>query len=266
MTHELKDDLTPSVQPPTNISDTSAQKILKRRSHVPHRKYVTLRHKITVFIVTLAAGFLFILPARLAFHNDNTTDGDLVNLVRSRQNSVNELEKEHNALADHVQSFTELAEPETTETSSQVSTKQSLSGPGVVITLTDSMNHTPHEGLTANDLVIHQQDIEDVMNALWSGGAESMTVQGIRVTSRTVIRCIGNVILVDGTSYSPPYTIAAIGNPEALTRAVYADPRVANYLQYVALYGLGWEMKVDNSLHMPRTSQDVTLSYAKVVD
>ena len=64
------------------------------------------------------------------------------------------------------------------------------------------------------------------MNALWAGGAEAMTVQGVRITNRTVIRCIGNVILVDGTSYSPPYVIQAIGDPDTLRATVTANPRI----------------------------------------
>ena len=102
------------------------------------------------------------------------------------------------------------------------------------------------------------------MNALWSAGAEAMTVQGVRVTSRTVIRCIGNVILVDGTSYSPPYVIQAIGDPATLRATVTANPRMVNYQVYVTKYGLGWDMQTKDSLSFAPATTSQTVNYATV--
>ena len=102
------------------------------------------------------------------------------------------------------------------------------------------------------------------MNALWSGGAEAMTVQGVRITSRTVIRCIGNVILVDGTSYSPPYVIQAIGDPATLRATVTANPRMVNYQAYVSKYGLGWDMQTKDSLSFAPATTSLTVNYATV--
>ena len=36
-----------------------------------------------------------------------------------------------------------------------------------------------------SDLLVHQQDIQAVANALWAGGAEAMTIQGQRVVATT---------------------------------------------------------------------------------
>ena len=102
------------------------------------------------------------------------------------------------------------------------------------------------------------------MNALWSGGAEAMTVQGVRVTDRTVIRCIGNVILVDGTSFSPPYVIQAIGDPAALHAAVASNPRMVNYQAYVAKYGLGSDMQTKDALSFAPATTSLTVNYATV--
>ena len=137
-------------------------------------------------------------------------------------------------------------------------------GPGVEITLTDAPADQAPEGASPNDLVIHQQDIEDTMNALWNGGAEAMTVQGVRITSRTVIRCIGNVILVDGTSFSPPYVIQAIGDPATLRATVTANPRMVNYQAYVTKYGLGWDMQTKDSLSFAPATTPLTVNYATV--
>jgi uncharacterized protein YlxW (UPF0749 family) len=34
-----------------------------------------------------------------------------------------------------------------------------------------------------DDLVVHQQDVQAVVNALWAGGAEAMTLMGERIIS-----------------------------------------------------------------------------------
>ena len=105
---------------------------------------------------------------------------------------------------------------------------------------------------------------EDTMNALWAGGAEAMTVQGVRITNRTVIRCIGNVILVDRTSFSPPFVIQAIGDPDTLRATVTANPRMVNYQAYVSKYGLGWDMQTKDSLSFAPATTSLTVNYATV--
>ena len=57
---------------------------------------------------------------------------------------------------------------------------------------------------TPDDLVVHQQDIQGVVNALWAGGAEAMTLMGQRVIATTAVRCVGNTLLLHGAVYSPP--------------------------------------------------------------
>ncbi|MBF1730216.1 MAG: DUF881 domain-containing protein, partial [Trueperella pyogenes] len=87
----------------------------------------------------------------------------------------------------------------------------------------------------------------------------------VRIAPRTVVRCIGNVILVGGTSFSPPYKISAIGNVNKLRNSVETNPRVVNYQRYVSRYGLGWELKTSEKLEFPASDQDLSLRYAQVV-
>ena len=51
--------------------------------------------------------------------------------------------------------------------------------------------HAATEG-DPNDLVVHQQDIQAVANAMWNAGAEAVTIQGQRLISTTGIKCEGN--------------------------------------------------------------------------
>ena len=224
------------------------------------------RHAAAVLAVTIASGILFSVSSLNERKNPAGTS-DLATLVRTRQAQVTALQNEVSTLDAQVQNFSTTPQSATPdEDAFTAKSNRPVSGPGVQITLSDAPTGQIPVGATANDLVIHQQDIEDTMNALWAGGAEAMTVQGVRITNRTVIRCIGNVILVDGTSYSPPYVIQAIGDPDTLRATVTANPRMVNYQAYVTKYGLGWDMQTKDSLSFAPATTSLTVNYATVED
>ena len=224
----------------------------------------TARHAAAVLAVTIASGLLFSVSSLNERKNPAGTS-NLATLVRTRQAQVSTLDNEVSSLDAQVQSFSSAPQSGAPDEDAFTARSTSpVSGPGVQITLSDAPPGQIPAGATPNDLVIHQQDIEDTMNALWSGGAEAMTVQGVRITSRTVIRCIGNVILVDGTSFSPPYVIQAIGDPATLRATVTANPRMVNYQAYVTKYGLGWDMQTKDSLSFAPATTPLTVNYATV--
>lgn len=224
----------------------------------------TVRHAVAVLAVTIASGLLFSVSSLNERKNPAGTS-DLATLVRTRQAQVSTLDNEVSSLDAQVQSFSSAPQSGSPDEDAFTARSTSpVSGPGVQITLSDAPPGQIPAGATPNDLVIHQQDIEDTMNALWAGGAEAMTVQGVRITNRTVIRCIGNVILVDGTSYSPPYVIQAIGDPDTLRATVTANPRMVNYQAYVTKYGLGWDMQTKDSLSFAPATTSLTVNYATV--
>ena len=223
----------------------------------------SVRHIAGVLAVTVASGLLFSISALNERKNPAATS-DLATLVRTRQEQVRQLETEVSSLDAAIEGFSPAQSGTAAEDAFTAGSTRPVSGPGVQITLSDAPAGQVPAGATPDDLVIHQQDIEDTMNALWSGGAEAMTVQGVRVTDRTVIRCIGNVILVDGTSFSPPYVIQAIGDPAALHAAVASNPRMVNYQAYVAKYGLGWDMQTKDALSFAPATTSLTVNYATV--
>ena len=91
-----------------------------------------------------------------------------------------------------------------------------LEGPGLRVTLTDAPKSVDPGGEDPNLLVVHQQDIQAFVNALWAGGAEAIALQGQRLISTTGIKCVGNTVLLDGVPYSPPYVIEAIGDTASM--------------------------------------------------
>lgn len=135
-------------------------------------------------------------------------------------------------------------------------------GPGVVVTLTDA----PPQGDSAtdlNDLVIHEQDLQAVINALWAGGAEAMSVNGQRVLATTAIRCVGNTLLLHGSVYSPPYQIRVVGDREGMTGALDRDEAVARFRRAVDEFGLGFAVAPVDGIEVPAFDGTVSLAVAK---
>jgi uncharacterized protein YlxW (UPF0749 family) len=142
---------------------------------------------------------------------------------------------------------------------------QAVAGPGVIATLRDSRIAPPPDG-DYNDYVIHEQDLQAVINALWAGGAEAMSVNGNRILTTTAIRCVGNVLLLHGTTHSPPYEIAAIGDVQELQTALTRDPAVARFADAVARFKLGYTVDVDAALLLPGFEGVSAMQVARPVD
>ena len=140
------------------------------------------------------------------------------------------------------------------------------SGPGVTVTLSDAPEDVINAtSLDLNLLVVHQQDIQAVVNALWLGGADAVTVQGQRVVSTTGIKCEGNAVQLQGVPYPEPYSISAVGDPLALTQALEDN-------DYLELYrdqaenpdiSVGWDMRVEERITAPAYDGLLDLSYAE---
>ncbi|MDP9319410.1 MAG: DUF881 domain-containing protein [Actinomycetota bacterium] len=142
---------------------------------------------------------------------------------------------------------------------------RSLTGPGIVVTLNDApRGEEVPEGTDPNLLVVHQQDIQAVANALWSGGAEGISLQGNRIISTTGIKCVGNTVVLQGVPYAPPYRIIALGHVTTMYQALRRSPEVNNYRDYVPPpYNLGWSVRTSRSLRVPGYAGPIVLEYAQ---
>ncbi|HEX7739873.1 MAG TPA: DUF881 domain-containing protein [Marmoricola sp.] len=143
------------------------------------------------------------------------------------------------------------------------------SGPGVTVQLDDApkavlSSAMQEQAVTADELVVHQQDIQAVVNTLWGAGAEAITIQGQRVISTTGIKCVGNTVVLHGVPYSPPYVISAIGDTTKLLAGITASPYIQAYLTYVKHYQLGWKVTTSEDLDMPAYKGTSDLRYATV--
>jgi uncharacterized protein YlxW (UPF0749 family) len=126
-----------------------------------------------------------------------------------------------------------------------------VTGPGVTVTLRDATPPDPlPEDMTGDDFVVHQQDIQAVVNSLWRGGAIGVAVMGHRLVSSSAVRCVGNTVILEGRVYSPPFVIEAVGPVQNLLRSLHADDDVAAYRAWAREFGLGYNERTSGQLQL----------------
>ena len=197
----------------------------------------------------------------------------LVDLVRSEQSAVTRLTTDRDRLANTIDS-THGRSPDAALAAMQRRAAElaadagldPVHGPGLTITLNDAQRDAngrfPRDA-SPDDLVVHQQDIQAVLNALWSAGAEAIQMQDQRIIATSVARCVGNTLLLNGRTYSPPYTVTAIGDATAMQAALAAAPLVILYKQYVVRFGLGYTEHAVSDAHIAGRTDPLRVHYAE---
>lgn len=222
--------------------------------------------------VCLVAGSLIMISATAARGTDLRPGRhtDLVSLVQQQSRRNIELNRRVTALRQQVDRLAAAQEdppagPDLAAQAARVGLDP-VAGPAVTVTLTDAPASVAAAGLDPDLLVVHQQDIQAVANALWAGGAEAMTIQGVRVIATTGIKCVGNTVVLHGIPYAPPYVIRAIGDAARLQAALRSSAAVRIYAQYVDAYGLGYAEETSHRVELPGHSGSIDLQFARVAE
>ena len=228
-------------------------------------------------VIAMGAGLLFATTSATARGTDLRAEaGDLPDIIRERTIDNGRAADEADALRSEIEALTSEAVPgserlrEIDAAANAVAPKAGLTpatGAAVTVTLDDAhlaSDEIP-KGFTVNDVIVHQQDVQGVVNALWRGGAQAMQIMDQRVISTSAVRCVGNTLILQGRVYSPPFTITAIGDPRALQTALDEDPSVDVYRQYVDAVGLGYEVVVEDERTVPAFAGRTRLDYARAL-
>jgi uncharacterized protein YlxW (UPF0749 family) len=222
----------------------------------------------------LLCGALFAVSAE---HSDGTdlrggSYTDLASVVQAERDDTNQLTAEVAELNAEIETLTAgLGDRTVNRYQDEIDSLVDpagltpRTGPGVKVTLTDA----PSEVLQAterdqNDLVVHQQDIQAVVNAMWRGGATAVTLQGQRVISTTGIKCEGNSVTLHGVPYSPPYEIVAVGDQDEILASLDDDRDLDVYREYAAdpTGGVGYEETLLPRVTAPAYEGLLDLTYA----
>ena len=229
-------------------------------------------------VTALGAGLLFATSAATADGTDLRAGrvAQLTDLVRAEQTTVARRELSARRLRAQVSTAAAVASASSRSVAAQVTRSapaaaavglMPVTGQGLTVTLDDAprpAEGAPPASSNPDDLVVHQQDVQSVVNALWAGGAEAMTIMGERVVATSTIRCVGNTLLVQGALVGPPFVVTAVGDAARMRDALAAEPGVVLLRQYVDTYGVRLSTVSRGKVRLPAYAGPLDLPHVRV--
>jgi uncharacterized protein YlxW (UPF0749 family) len=140
-----------------------------------------------------------------------------------------------------------------------------VSGPGIVLTIkdgkTDALEEDPNEIISK---LLHDYDMELILNELKAAGAEAISVNNHRVVPWTGVICNWAFMGFDdgGMEYAP-FNIYAIGDPKKLKAALLEDGSHARELMFRKLYVY---IEEKEKITMPPTISNSNVKYMERYD
>jgi uncharacterized protein YlxW (UPF0749 family) len=233
--------------------------------------------KIAAIFAFAAAGFLLAASTLTANGSDIRVErpAQLRDLVRNEALKIDRIENDLVDIQNQIQEISNGSARTQIENTKQkieqlspVAGFTAMSGPGLTVVLNDApqvdLSIPENERPDVNDLLIHQEDVQAVVNALWAGGAQGVSLMGKRVISTSAVKCVGNTLLLHGKVYSPPFKIQAVGDIEKLTNSLRTDPNVTILQDYVDLYGLVYDVQRSQLIELPPYEGSLLLDNVKV--
>lgn len=179
-------------------------------------------------------------------------------------------------LLDQVRSQTEVVEEQTrqnTELRAQVDAQAALqggedgfelptnlvlatsstvvTGSGLRVTLKEPTSVGVDSEARRGQYRVRDHDVRMVVNALWAGGAEAMTINGIRFGPGSFIRTAGQSILVNITPIQAPYVVEAIGDASTMSVAL-VQGETGDYLSSIeSAHGVSIAAEAIEDVTMP---------------
>ncbi len=226
-------------------------------------------------LTALGAGLLFATSASTARGTDLRSGRrlQLTELITAAQADLATQEQAAARLRDQVSaagvaaaagSSVVAAERGRGQALAQVAGTTPVVGPALTVSLDDAPRPAPGRrpaSVNPDDLVVHQQDVQSVVNGLWAGGAEAMTLMGERVISTSAVRCVGNTLLLHGRVYSPPFVVTAVGDPDRLRAALANEPGVALFRRYVDRFDLSYAVRERPTVRLPAYAGSLDLPH-----
>lgn len=227
------------------------------------------RHRVMLVAATLVLGFLLAVAAAQNYRSAPEAEkqrDELITRINQADTRLNGLRTQQTGLADEVR---RLQASGLSNTSSGATLQGQLddlelrtgaiavTGPGIKAVIDDAKDADSKEGRLLD------VDLQQLVNGLWTAGAEAISVNGHRLTSLTAIRGAGSAITVDYSSLTPPYTVLAIGD-NATMPARFAQSSGGQWVQYlVSNFGVRMTITTEDSLLVPADAT-IALRYAKV--
>jgi uncharacterized protein YlxW (UPF0749 family) len=139
-----------------------------------------------------------------------------------------------------------------------------VKGTGVRIMLDDSSVKTIPAKEDPEMYIVHEYQLRDVVNLLWSAGAEAISINGERVVEPTSIYCVGSTILVNDTRTSPPYEFFVVGDQPRVEAALSDATNLKALKSRIKLYGLQFGVQRQREVTVPAYTGGLDVRHALV--
>lgn len=106
-----------------------------------------------------------------------------------------------------------------------------VTGPGLEVVLDNPDKGDGRRGV----FPIYAEDLLKVVNELWGGGAEAISINGQRIVATSEIRFADPFININTKRVVPPYQVLAIGDPDTLANTLELQGGTADYLRTLGI-------------------------------
>ncbi len=137
-----------------------------------------------------------------------------------------------------------------------------LKGQGVTVRLTDS-TRKPSPDDDPYFYIVHDVDLQALVNELWASGAEAVAINDQRMVARSSIRCVGPTILVNAVRLAPPYEVVAIGKADDLYTALNMPGGFLQSMDMQRTMGVEAKITKSDELEIPAFNGSLVFRYAK---
>jgi uncharacterized protein YlxW (UPF0749 family) len=201
-------------------------------------------------VVTGLLGFLVVtaaFSARDARRAAAPSKTQLVHLIDQRRSQEADLEQAVRALRQEIldsqrrRALTDKTQRAAADRAAQLAAEAgttALKGRALIVKLSDSSRPQQPSG-DAGASLIHDSDLQLVVNALLAAGAEAVSVNDNRIVATSPIRAAGATIVVNFRPLTPPYRVVGIG---ADRPSFDASDIARRFQQWTTQYGLGFSV------------------------
>ncbi len=136
-------------------------------------------------------------------------------------------------------------------------------GPGIMLRVSDSTSED--QSIDVMDKIVHDVDINVLLNDLKNAGAEAIDVNGKRIINISEVVCAGPILKINGEGVPAPFIIRAIGDQDALYDAVNDEGTYAYVLKNQ--WGMEVTTMMSYDLVMPKFYGDEhEIKYAEIIN
>jgi uncharacterized protein YlxW (UPF0749 family) len=211
--------------------------------------------KFLVAIGSLLVGILLMYQLKTWSKTNQNSEGQQNTISTLVQYSfeAEKLQAENQKLKDEIEKYQKGADAELVANQRLIRAKQvaaltPIEAQGIRIVLEDSKRPV-NDAENVNTYIIHEQYLQEIVNALWSAGAEGIAINGHRMTTHSDIYCMGSVMNIDGEVEPSPYTIEAIGDIQKLNGAMVGVESF--FLRISKESGIGYKRESAQNLNLP---------------